>query len=130
MTLEHKTDHTGAGLLKLAPPFWGKPRIATFLIAFLDECQALEDAVWTVLDGIDVDTCGWWVLSRLAKIVGEPSRPADVEDLRVRVKARIRINRSSGTREDVAGLVAALVGSGSILERPRQVKVLSAERVR
>lgn len=126
MALEINDTHAPAGLLKLVPPFWGKPRMAALLVVLLEEVQALEDAIWTVIDGLDVDTCNRWVLEQLAAIVGEPSRPTDDELLRTRVKGRILANRSDATAASVCALAEALSGeTGQLLEFDRAVKVIT-----
>ena len=125
MAFEQVLDHEPRGVIKLAPPFWGKPRIASWLVAHLAEVQAVEDAIWSYLNGLDVDTCGRWVLEGLAAIVGEPTRPADTEQLRLRVKGRILINHSDGTPASIAALIAALTaGEVHVLEHSEEVRVL------
>lgn len=126
MTLEQVTDHEPRGVIKLAPPFWGKPRIASWLIAHLAEVQAVEDAIWSYLDGLDVDTCGRWVLEGLARIVNEPARPADTEALRLAVKGRVLANRSDGTPGAIAALIEVLTaGVVHVLEDGEETRVLS-----
>jgi hypothetical protein len=125
MTLAQVETHEPRGLLKLAPPFWGLPRIASWLIAYLAEVQALEDAVWSYLDGLDVDTCERWVLERLASIVGETARPDDTEALRLYVKARILVNRSDGTPGAIAEVIQVLTdGEVHVLDHSEEVRVL------
>lgn len=125
MALEQVSDHVPRGVIKLAPPLWGKPRIAAWLVSLLAEVQALEDATWSYLDGLDVDTCGRWVLNGLASIVGEPTRPDDTEQLRIRVKGRILVNRSDGTPSALAALIAALTaGEVHVLEHSEETRVL------
>jgi hypothetical protein len=118
--------HQGIGLLKLVPPYWGKPRIAALLLGYLNEVQALEDAIWTYLDGIDVDTCARFALEGLAAIVGESRRPADTEVLRIYVKARIAANRSDGTAIAIATLLAVLAADETFIvhEGTDEVRVL------
>ena len=126
MTLEQVTDHEPRGVIKLAPPFWGKPRIASWLIAHLAEVQAAEDALWSYLSGLDVDTCGRGVLEGLAKIVGEPSRPTSTDALRVAVKGRVLVNRSDGTPSAIAALLAGLTpGEVHVLEDGEEIRALS-----
>jgi len=103
--------HEPAGVLQLRPPFWGLPRVAALLVSWLEQAQAFEDALWTFLDGIDVDTCERYALERLSVIVGEPARPTDTETLRVLVRGRIAANRSTGRPSDLTNLVSALCGS-------------------
>ena len=111
MTLEHQTDIAPRGLLHLAPPFWGKPRMAAILLSIFEELQELEDAVWTVIDQIDVDVAPYFVLDLLAKIVGEERRPPTADGLRALIKGRILANRSSGTIPDIEDLCKALFAS-------------------
>jgi hypothetical protein len=126
MTLEQVTDHEPRGVIKLAPPFWGKPRIASWLIAHLAEVQELEDAIWSYLDGLDVDTCGRWVLEGLARIVGEDERPADTESLRLAVKGRVLVNLSDGTPGALAALIAVLAaGVVHVIEDGEEIRVYS-----
>lgn len=117
--------HEIDGLLKLAPDFWGKPRMAALLTGYLSEVQALEEGIFTFLNGIDVDTCGRFALIGLVKIVGEPSRP-ETEQLRALVKGRVIANKSSGTPADIVLVVEALTGSpGTLLEEDLAVRVLT-----
>lgn len=125
MTFAQITDHEPTGLFHLAPPFWGKPRIASWLLAYLAEVQAAEDAIWSYLDGIDVDTCERYALEGLARIVGEPTRPDDDEELRLRVKGRILVNQSDGTATSIAALIAALTtGEVHVLDDAEEIRVL------
>lgn len=118
-------DIAPRGLLKLIPPFWGKPRMAAILIGFLEELQDLEDGIWSVIDRLDVDSAPYLVLTWLAEIVGEPSRPADAEALRALIKGRILANRSSGTLPEIAALAAVLYADvQQVLEHTLTLRVL------
>jgi hypothetical protein len=115
----------GSGLLKLVPPFWGKPRIAALLLGYLQEVQTLEDAIWSVVTGLDADTCGRFALEGLAKIVGEPSRPASTDTLRTLVKGRIAVNKSDGTPSAIAAVIALLTsGTVQVIDSLEEVRVL------
>ncbi|MFA5401389.1 MAG: hypothetical protein WC359_13150 [Dehalococcoidia bacterium] len=123
--LQQNTTHMGAGLLKLVPPFWGKPRIAALLLGYLQEIQTLEDAIWSVATGLDVDTCGRFALEGLAKIVDEPRRPASTDTLRTLVKGRITVNKSDGTPDAIATVIALLTsGTVRVLDSLEEVRVL------
>jgi hypothetical protein len=126
MSLEHKTSHAIEGILKLIPEYWGKPRIAAVLQAALNEVQALEDAAWSVLDQLDVDTCERFMLQRFAKIVGEPTEPDALEAFRSRVKCRVAINRSRATMQDLYDVVSLLTTPGSATETTDAVNILTA----
>jgi hypothetical protein len=122
--LQHLESHN-AGILKLVPPLWGKPRIAAWLFGYLAEVQALEDAIWSYVSGLDVDTAGRFALEGLAKIVGEPRRPANTETLRTYVQARIAVNRSDGTPAALAAVLALLThGAVAVFSGLHEIRVL------
>ncbi len=124
MTLQYLQSHA-AGILKLVPPFWGKPRIAAWLFGYLNEIQALEDAIWSFIVGIDVDTAERFALEGLAKIVGEKRRPASTDTLRVYVQARIAANKSDGTPGAIATVIALLShGTVLVLSGNREIRVM------
>jgi hypothetical protein len=114
MALEHYEGHEPTGTVKLAPPFWGKPRVASWLVALLAEVQTLETAIWSYVSGLDVDTCNRWILEGFAKIVGEDRRPASTDTLRTYVKGRIAVNQSDGTPSAIARLIAAVASAATV----------------
>jgi hypothetical protein len=113
MNLERNQAHEPDGLLKLAPPFWGKPRIASLLLGYLAEVQVLEDAIWSLIDGIDIDSCERYALDGFAQIVGESARPEDTEVLRTLVRGRIAANRSDGTLPAIRAVVDCLTSEAT-----------------
>lgn len=124
--MQYLNNHQATGLLKLVPPYWGKPRIAALLLGYLREVQALEDAIWSFVGGIDVETCARYALEGLAKIVGERARPANTETLRTLVRGRIAVNASDTTPPAIDAVIGVLTsGTVHVLdEGPREVRVL------
>jgi len=108
VSLGRKITVEPEGLIKLVPPFWGKPRMASILVTLLEAVQGLHDQIWSVIDRWDVDTAPYLTLEWMAQIVGETSRPPTADGLRTLIKGRILANRSSGTMADLAELAAAL----------------------
>lgn len=108
--VQHEIDHVGKMLARLAEEF-RKPRISAVLSGEGVQYQAIEDACWQLLTEFGVDTATGWALDVLGRIVGEPRQGALDADYRLRVRARIRVNRSDGTIEDVIEVVRLLIGS-------------------
>jgi hypothetical protein len=106
------TDHVRAGILKLVPPFWGKPRIAAGLQAVLIEVQALEDAIWGVVNGRLLPNATGWALAMLGKIVGQDNLGYDTETFRTLIGGRILANRSNGRRGDLLAVLRVIFGAG------------------
>lgn len=106
----HELDHAGKMLARLAEEF-RKPRISAILTGEAAQYQAIEDAYWQLLTEFGVDTATGHALEVLGRIVGEPRQGAIDADYRLRVRARIRVNRSDGTIEDIIEVVRLLIGS-------------------
>lgn len=106
--LTHITDHARRGILSLSSPFWGKPRIASFIWAIVTGLQELENAVHSVITLRQVDNATLTQLQVLGKIVGQRYAAEDVETYRGLIKARIAANRSSGTIDDLLRVIQAL----------------------
>lgn len=113
MTLEYANQHVEVGLLKLVPPFWGKPRIASLLIAFLERVQIIEDELFEMLSVRDLRTADLPRLKVLGKIVGQPRYGFATEDYRTLIEARGRANRSQGRPKDLIEVLNVIFGSGS-----------------
>ena len=108
--VQHELDHSGKMLARLAEEF-RKPRISAILAGEAAQYQALEDAFWQLLVERGVDTAVGNALDVLGRIVGEPRQGALDADYRLRVRARIRVNRSDGTIEDIIEVVRLLIGT-------------------
>lgn len=95
------TTHVEDGLEQFLEQFKDKPLINALLASYLKRIQKLEDAIWEVIlirgieesEGVNLDVIG--------KIVGRPRLGLVDIDYRVALRAQIRINRSSGTPEDL-----------------------------
>ena len=106
--LTHITDHSRTAILNLNGPFQGKPRIASFVWSFVEEIQLLEDAIQSVITLRQVDNAGLEQLKILGKLVGEPYASQGLETYRAYVKARILVNRSGGTINDLLRVIQLL----------------------
>lgn len=111
--LERVNQHWETGVISLVPPFWGKPRIASLLGAFLDRCQVIEDELWAMLERRDLATADLVGLVVLGKIVGQPRFGFATEDYRKLIEARGRANRSQGRSGDLLAVLNVIFGSGS-----------------
>lgn len=108
MVLTHKLDHEPEAYLRLAPGYFGLPRVAALLIGGIEQIQALEDAIWSVITGSDIDAAERWALEALANVVGETARPDSDEALRTLIKGRIRVSRSNATLAALYDLLTTL----------------------
>lgn len=101
--------HILQALSKLLTPFRGKPRFASWCAVPIDGLQTIEDQLWALLALLDVDAADLPRLVLLGKIVGQTQR-GTLENFRRFVKARILVNRSSGTGPDLIKIARILLG--------------------
>ncbi len=107
--LQQITRHFGEALVKLVPPFWGKPRVAALLQSYLIQIQDIEDTTWAVLEIRDIDSADAARLAVLGQIVGQPNFGWDLETYRKVVRARIRVSRSRGLTNDIIEVVRLIL---------------------
>lgn len=97
--------------MRLAGPFWGKPRIASLLVAFLLRVQALEDDLQELLTARTIDAADIERLKVLGKIVGQPRSGLGADDYRTLIKARALANVSKGRASDVFAVLTLILGA-------------------
>lgn len=99
-------------ILNLAAPFWGKPRIASFVHAVALELQELEDVFYDLTVNRTVDKATGVHLNILGRIVGEPRYARSDPAYRIALKAKILTNRSLGRWKDLLQLLEVRVTTG------------------
>lgn len=95
------TNHFNLGLVKLIAPFFGKPRIASLMLAMMNRVQELEDATWDVLERYTIDGADDARLDVLGRVVGQPNLGWITETYRAVLRGKIRANRSRGLAIDI-----------------------------
>lgn len=108
MTLEHNPNHAEHGVLKFAAPFWGKPRWAALFVAIARQIQELEDVFWDILEKRTIENATGVQLAVLGGLVGQIDPGLGEDIFRNLIRARIRINRSRATRDDLIEVLQLL----------------------
>jgi len=111
MALTPITRHFGEALVKLAMPFWGKPRMAALLQAMVQRVQEIENCAWDVLERYTLGGADTARLDVLGRIVGQPRFWSDDEIYRAVLRGKIRANRSRGLTDDIVDVVQAITPS-------------------
>jgi hypothetical protein len=83
---------------------------------FTEAIQEVHDVLLDMLDLLNIDTQEGDQLDGIGSIVGEERLGRTDADYRIALKARIRINVSRGTIEDIYSLLALIVGDGVTIE--------------
>lgn len=117
MPLEPITGHGHyhEGLRKFCPPFWGKPRIASLLLAMINRVQELEDSCWDVLERYTLEGADTARLNVLGKIVGQPRFTSNDELYRAVLRAKIRANLSRGLTDDIIEVVQLITNETAVV---------------
>jgi len=105
MSLVRRDQISFEAIQKLVPELWGKPRLATVLLSWTDEVQILEDAIFSVIDGLLLDNAVGPQLALLGRVVGQPNFGWGDDDYRAAIRARIRASRSNGRMIDIKEVV-------------------------
>lgn len=111
MTYSKKTTHVEEGLDNLIEQFKDKPKIRALATAYLDQIQDLENAFSDLLTETTIDDSVGIHLDNIGSIVGEPRAGRDDVQYRTAIKARIQLNTSGGTLEDVVALAIAVANA-------------------
>ncbi len=101
------TAHANKAQSRLIERFQ-KPVYVAITRAVGDELQEAENMLWNVLLSRYIDHAEGVSLNYLGNRVGEPRQSQNDPDYRVRIRARILINRSRGGPEDLYAIARAL----------------------
>lgn len=111
MSVKHDTEVKSRGLARLLQQFRGKPRFEALLGSYLDEFQAVEDALFDVYSQREIQngTATGDLLAKLGKLVGQGSEGLSDDLYRLLIQARIAANKSNGRREELISVASFLV---------------------
>lgn len=111
MSLAHNTDVAGTGLARLLQQYKGLPRMEALLRSWLDECQELEDAAWTLWINrqLQQNLATGDLLKKLGELVGQTSLGLSDDVFNLLIRARIFTNRSDGKRAKLIRIAQLLV---------------------
>jgi len=102
------TDHEGA-VRRFIEQFKSKPDLETLARIYLRQIQDLEDATFEVILERDLDNAVGVQLETIGKIVGQVRTTPDDDRYRTAIRARIAINLSDATAEDVIKVAKLLL---------------------
>ena len=125
--LVQNTDHEGA-TARFTDRWRNKADLDAWTKTYLKQLQDLEDAIFEVILGRILDNAIGVQLDIIGKLVGQPRTDASDDRYRTLISARIRINRSSGTPEDLIGVAVLLLATNGESfklreEPPAQVRI-------
>lgn len=108
-------DHALAGIARLAQYLKGKPEFEKLLLAHLERYQDVENAYQQLNVDRRLDTAYGQQLDELGILVGQERLLASDDTYRLRIRARILLNRSSGTIPELLHIFEFLV-TGAVIK--------------
>lgn len=105
------TGHLLLALERLLEQYKGKPKLEAVISSYIAEIQALENAASTMPDAMYLPDAEGAQLDVIGRLVGEP-REGRADDLfKLWIAARILINASTGTRNEIIRCLRAVTDS-------------------
>lgn len=116
----NKTTHAAEALARLTSQYQDKPNIAALLATFTAQAQEFETAITAVRDSRTLEGAllvGGEPIDLIGGLVGQAREGSTDATYVKRIRARIRVNKSSGLAEDIYKVFRALlVGTTALLE--------------
>lgn len=110
-------QHSNEAAGNVLEQFKGKPNLEAFLRLLADQVQAIEDAAHEVpAEGLNVDVAEGAQLDGIGSIVGQARNGQSDATYRLFIKAKILVNTSGGTAEDLIEVFDVLTGLGMTIE--------------
>jgi len=99
---------------RVAEQYKADSGFAAILAAYGAQVQEIEDALYDIHVGYDLDNAVGDQLDILGKVVAQARDGATDAEYRPRIRARIRALLSSGSTEDLLAVLAALLGTEAL----------------
>lgn len=115
MALIEYPQHLEEAVVALAPPWWGKPRIAALLASYIRRLQDLEDDLWAVIAIRELETADITRLKVLGALVGQDRLSFAEDEYREVIRARALANVSRGRASDLLAVLDVIVGTGEYI---------------
>jgi hypothetical protein len=111
MALSKITTHAADALSRLTQALKNKPKLAALVSALAAEPQAIENALYQLVTDRTIDDGVGAQLDMIGRIVGQARESSTDAAYRLRLRARVKANKSSGTVEEILAVFVALLGS-------------------
>ena len=110
-TPDHIPNHVELLLDRLPSYFKNAPDFKATLTVFGDRVQDLEDVIYSMIVGRMLDTGQGVQLNQYGTTVGQSRQGRTDEEYRRLIRAKIRLNLSTGRIADILGAADAYIGS-------------------
>lgn len=113
MTFVQQTEHQSLALARVVEEFRRSPNFLGLLEVLVAPLQELDDSLWLLYTTRWPDLAEGVQLDALGGIVGQPREGRDDPTYRLWIKARVFVNRSTGTADDSLHVLQLVVPSAT-----------------
>jgi hypothetical protein len=114
------TTHVADSLNRLAQQYKNKPNLTAAITAIANSVQDLENALYALLTQRLLDQAVGAQLDNLGRIVGQSRNNSTDSDYLLQLKARILLNRSSSTPNEILAIFKILCDPASVFRYVEQ----------
>jgi hypothetical protein len=108
MPLDLITDHQARAVARLTEHFRSRDTMPKLVRALTGPIQEIENVLQDLVVKRRLDVATGAQLAVIGRIVGQPRAGKDDETYRIWIRTRIRLNRTSGTGEDIIAVFRAV----------------------
>lgn len=112
-TIDYVVDWSARLRSRLYTQFRGKVTWGQWTDVLGSLSQDWEDAAQTLLTILDIDASSGFQLDAIGRMIGQSRVGADDPTYRLYLRARVLANRSTGTAEEIYGVMIALYGAAA-----------------
>lgn len=109
MSLTEKTTHAEESVARLLSQFKGKTKLEGMVSAQADQTQDEETTFFDLLDRLNIDISVGAQLDGIGEIIGEDRKGKSDALYRIYLKARVLVNKSSGTAPQINEIADILI---------------------
>jgi hypothetical protein len=133
VTIKYVADHEDRALARVLQQFRGLETLEALLSLPGARAQELEDSFYDLISGRELETAEGEQLDGIGALVGQARECIDDATYRIRIQARIAINRSSGTVPELLHITQLLAGEDAVVtltqDFPAAVSILATGTV-
>lgn len=128
--ITQKLTHAAEAVAHLVQQFRGKPKIEAFVSLIGRQIQDLENALFSIVSTTDINTVTGTQLDVIGLLVSQPRNGHSDDVYRLFLRARILVNSSRGSVDEIIAILALLIGSNpviSLIEPPDSPTILDTD---
>jgi len=110
------TDHADAAVSRLIEQYRDKPNFVSLIRTYANRIQRVEDEMWRLFTERTLESAVGEQLNVLGRVVGQARQGFDDDEYRLHIRAKVKLNRSSGTVPELLEIFRLVTPAGTTLQ--------------